>query len=118
MTDPKLIFEVLSPGTRGYDQRDKFVLCRTLASLREYVLIDPTKRHAEVFTLGDGGGDLGDAVAVDCFEDVVDGDGAGEIDGCGAVLQAVRRPRCSHWLHRKSSQSVSSRVIEVFCVVR
>lgn len=55
VTDPKLIVEVLSPGTRGYDQRDKFVLYRTLASLREYVLIDPTKRQVEVFTLGDGG---------------------------------------------------------------
>lgn len=55
VTDPKLIVEVLSPGTRGYDQRDKFVLYRTLASLREYVLINPTKRQVEVFTLGDGG---------------------------------------------------------------
>ena len=55
VTDPKLIVEVLSPCTRGYDQRDKFVLYRTLASLREYVLIDPAKRQGEVFTLGDGG---------------------------------------------------------------
>ena len=55
MTDPKLIVEVLSPGTRGYDQRDKFVLYRTLASLREYVLIDPTNRQVEVFTWKDGG---------------------------------------------------------------
>jgi Uma2 family endonuclease len=55
VTDAKLIVEVLSPGTRGYDQRDKFVLYRTLASLREYVLIDPTKRQVEVFALADGG---------------------------------------------------------------
>lgn len=55
VTDPKLILEVLSPCTRGYDQRDKFVLYRTLTSLREYVLIDPTKRQVEVFTLVDGG---------------------------------------------------------------
>lgn len=38
--DPKLVIEVLSPGTEGYDRRDKFILYRTLASLREYVLID------------------------------------------------------------------------------
>jgi Uma2 family endonuclease len=55
VTDPKLIIEVLSPSTRGYDKRDKFILYRTLPTLREYVLIDPTKRQVEVFTLADGG---------------------------------------------------------------
>lgn len=55
VTDPKLIIEVLSPSTRGYDKRDKFILYRTLASLREYALIDPAKRQVEVFTLADGG---------------------------------------------------------------
>ncbi len=55
VTDPKLIVEVLSPNTRGYDKRDKFILYRTLASLREYVLIDPVKREVEVFTPADGG---------------------------------------------------------------
>jgi len=29
---------------------DKFILYRTLASLREHVLIDPSKRHVEVLT--------------------------------------------------------------------
>lgn len=53
ITDPKLIIEVLSPSTRGYDKRDKFILYRTLLSLREYVLIDPAKRQVEVFTLTD-----------------------------------------------------------------
>lgn len=55
VTDPKLIIEVLSPSTGGYDKRDKFILYRTLASLREYVLIDSIKRQVEVFTLADGG---------------------------------------------------------------
>lgn len=55
VTDPKLIVEVLSPGTRGYDQRDKFILYRTLASLREYMLIDPARRQVEVFSLVEGG---------------------------------------------------------------
>lgn len=55
VTDPKLIIEVLSPSTRGYDKRDKFILYRTLSSLREYVLIDPAKRQVEVFTLAEGG---------------------------------------------------------------
>lgn len=51
VTDPKLVVEVLSPGTKGYDKRDKFILYRSLPSLREYVLIDPAMRQAEVFTL-------------------------------------------------------------------
>lgn len=55
VTDPKLIIEVLSPSTRGYDKRDKFILYRTLSSLREYVLIDPGQRQVEVFTLAEGG---------------------------------------------------------------
>jgi Uma2 family endonuclease len=55
VTDPKLIIEVLSPSTRGYDKRDKFILYRTLTSLQEYVLIDPTMRQVEVFTLANGG---------------------------------------------------------------
>lgn len=55
ITDPKLVIEVLSPSTKGYDKRDKFILYRTLASLREYVLIDPAKRQLEVFTLTHAG---------------------------------------------------------------
>ncbi len=55
VTDPMLVIEVLSPGTKGYDKRDKFILYRTLASLREYVLIDPAQRQVEVFTLADAG---------------------------------------------------------------
>src|SRR5450755_1350523 len=55
VTDPKLIIEVLSPSTKGYDKRDKFILYRTLPSLREYVLIDPEKRQVEVFTLAEAG---------------------------------------------------------------
>lgn len=55
ITDPKLVIEVLSPSTKGYDQRDKFILYRTLPSLREYALIDPTDRRVEVFTLAEAG---------------------------------------------------------------
>jgi Uma2 family endonuclease len=48
VTDPKLIIEVLSPSTKGYDKRNKFILYRSLPSLR---LIDPTSREVEVFAL-------------------------------------------------------------------
>lgn len=55
ITDAKLIIEVLPPSTKGYDQRDKFILYRSLPSLREYALIDPSERRVEVFTLADAG---------------------------------------------------------------
>ena len=55
VTDPKLVIEVLSPSTKGYDQRDKFVLYRSLPSLREYALIDPSDQRVEVFSRVEGG---------------------------------------------------------------
>ena len=53
--NPRLIIEVLSPGTTGFDQRNKFILYQALASLREYVFIDPARRQVEVFTLAQDG---------------------------------------------------------------
>ncbi|MBK7003344.1 MAG: Uma2 family endonuclease [Rhodoferax sp.] len=50
--DPKLIIEVLSPSTRGYDQRDKFYLYRSLSHC-QYALIGPSDRRVEVFTLAE-----------------------------------------------------------------
>ena len=49
VTAPTLIMEVLSPSTQRYDRSEKFAIYRKLASLREYVLIDPDTRRAEVF---------------------------------------------------------------------
>jgi Uma2 family endonuclease len=40
---PKLIVEVLSPGTAGFDRGDKFKFYRRLTTLQEYVLIDAEK---------------------------------------------------------------------------
>lgn len=54
-SDATLVIEVLSPSTRGYDKREKFILYRALASLQEYVLIDPVQRQIEVFTLAEAG---------------------------------------------------------------
>jgi Uma2 family endonuclease len=48
--DPKLVIEVLSPSTKGYDRRDKFILYRALPSLLQYVVIDPVDRRVEVHT--------------------------------------------------------------------
>lgn len=48
---PILIIEVLSPSTRDYDRGDKFAVYRQLASLQEYVLIDPNGYLVEIFRL-------------------------------------------------------------------
>lgn len=39
-TNPTVIFEILSPSTRNYDQGEKYNLYRELESLKEYILID------------------------------------------------------------------------------
>ena len=50
--DAKLVVEVLSPGTEGYDRGEKFAAYRRLASLAEYVLVDIAHRRVEVFRKG------------------------------------------------------------------
>jgi Uma2 family endonuclease len=55
VTDPVLVVEVLSPSTKGYDQRQKFALYRSNPSVREYALIDPATHEVEVFTLTEKG---------------------------------------------------------------
>lgn len=54
-TAPSLIIEVLSPSTGNYDRSLKFALYRRLASLKEYVLVDPETRRVESFRLTDIG---------------------------------------------------------------
>lgn len=46
---PTLIVEVLSPSTEAYDRGGKFAFYRQLASLQEYVLIDPRTYRVDVF---------------------------------------------------------------------
>ena len=46
---PKVVIEVLSESTEGYDRGGKFAAYRRLASLEEYVLIDSRSRSVEVF---------------------------------------------------------------------
>jgi Uma2 family endonuclease len=55
VTDPMLVIEVLSPSTKGYDQRQKFALCRCNPAVREYALVDPPTHEVEVFTLTEKG---------------------------------------------------------------
>ncbi|HLA33588.1 MAG TPA: Uma2 family endonuclease [Rhodocyclaceae bacterium] len=46
---PKVIIEVLSPSTAAYDRGRKFQAYRGVASLQEYVLIDPDLRTIDIF---------------------------------------------------------------------
>lgn len=48
-TEPTLLVEVLSPNTSAYDRGAKFGDYRRLASLQEYVLIDPTQLSVDIF---------------------------------------------------------------------
>jgi Uma2 family endonuclease len=50
---PVLVVEVLSPSTAGYDLGEKFAHYRRLASLKEYLLVDPDTRRVEAFRRND-----------------------------------------------------------------
>jgi Uma2 family endonuclease len=52
---PRLVAEVLSPSTVAYDRGDKFGFYRQVASLREYVLVETTRRLVEVRSRGEDG---------------------------------------------------------------
>lgn len=49
LLNPIVIIEVLSPSTRRYDQSDKFLLYRAIASFLDYVLVDSEKIHIQHF---------------------------------------------------------------------
>ena len=55
VTSPTLVAEVLSPSTAAYDRGDKFAAYRGIPSLREYVLIDPDQKKAELYRRGEDG---------------------------------------------------------------
>lgn len=52
---PKLIVEVLSPSTEGYDRGLKFSIYRALPSLAEYLLVHPDTGEASLFRRGGDG---------------------------------------------------------------
>jgi Uma2 family endonuclease len=54
-TNPTVLVEVLSPSSEAYDRGRKFEKYRTLASLREYVLVAQDRPHVEVFRRGADG---------------------------------------------------------------
>jgi Uma2 family endonuclease len=54
-TNPKVIFEILSPSTSSYDRGVKFMLYRAIPTLKEYVLIDAESIHVEQFAINRDG---------------------------------------------------------------
>lgn len=51
---PKLIVEVLSPGTESYDRTKKLKYYRQIPSLQEYVLVDSEEIEVEIYRRGEG----------------------------------------------------------------
>jgi Uma2 family endonuclease len=49
ITNPRVILEILSPSTAGYDYGAKFGLYRRLPSFEEYVLISQEEARVETF---------------------------------------------------------------------
>jgi Uma2 family endonuclease len=49
LTNPVIIIEVLSPSTAVYDKTDKFIACKTIPTLQEYVLISTDKPDIEIY---------------------------------------------------------------------
>ena len=49
LTNPSVIFEILSASTEAYDRGEKFARYRRLSSLREYVLVSQTSARVERF---------------------------------------------------------------------
>lgn len=49
ITNPTVLFEVVSEGTGAYDRGDKFRLYRDIESLKEYVLVNSVNVGVEVY---------------------------------------------------------------------
>lgn len=54
--NPTALFKVLSKSTAGYDRGEKFDHYQQLPSLQQYVLIDYTRPHVDVYTRLPSGG--------------------------------------------------------------
>lgn len=50
LTNPTVLFEVLSKATAGYDRGEKFDHYAHLATLTQYVLVDSERIHVDVYT--------------------------------------------------------------------
>ncbi len=55
ITNPIVLFEVLSDSTKDYDRGSKFMAYRSITSLKDYILVDQYSRHVEHFQKNDAG---------------------------------------------------------------
>ena len=55
LLNPRVLIEVLSPSTEHYDRTTKFKHYKTIASLKEYVLVSQLEPRVEVFTMNSAG---------------------------------------------------------------
>lgn len=58
LTNPLVIFEILSKSTRRYDRGKKFGYYKKIPTLQEYVLVDSERAHVEIFRRTDYGWDV------------------------------------------------------------
>lgn len=49
VVSPRVVIEVLSPGTASYDRGDKFVYYRDCPTIEEYVLVDTQRQAVDVY---------------------------------------------------------------------
>ncbi|HUE74748.1 MAG TPA: Uma2 family endonuclease [Pirellulaceae bacterium] len=49
VTNPRVIFEILSPSTEAYDRGEEFEFYQHLASLQEYILVSQDRAHVDRF---------------------------------------------------------------------
>jgi Uma2 family endonuclease len=75
VTNPSVLFEVLSPGTEDYDRGEKREHYQQIASLRAYVVVAQDRRHVEIWQRRDerswshrvfGAGDTIDLESIRC----------------------------------------------------
>jgi len=65
LTNPTVLFEVLSPSTEGYDRGRKFELYRKIESLQEYVLVAQDRAFVEHYVRRGSKWELSDISGLD-----------------------------------------------------
>jgi Uma2 family endonuclease len=55
LTNPTVLVEILSLGTKNYDRGEKFKLYRDIPSLKEYILVDSESISIEAFRINSTG---------------------------------------------------------------
>ena len=65
VTNPKVIVEVLSKSTAGYDRGDKFYFYRQIPTLQEYILIEQDKCSVETYKRNATSWDISRVAALD-----------------------------------------------------